>query len=155
MMAPFGSRPAARSGRQPAAAAHLRHSARQLLRTCQSPPNPCGFRPSRVASDGKVQVKGCSWLTPARSPPRWGFKGPASRSFGVSLSCGFRCGFSFSVKDTGTGRCPAKGTLRRLTPPFALARSSLLCAAASTPPLSCHLIPRTGLFSRSKTPRAA
>jgi len=36
-----------RSGRQAAAAAHLRHSVRQLLRTYQSPPNPCGFRPSQ------------------------------------------------------------------------------------------------------------
>ncbi len=62
---------------------------RQLLRIGQSPPNPCGFRPSRVASDGNVQVNPCSWLTPAHSPPRGGFKGPASRSFWRSPLC--RC----------------------------------------------------------------
>lgn len=69
------------------ASATLRQAA--ALRTCQSPPNPCGFRPSRVASDGNVQVNPCSWLTPAHSPPRGGFKGPASRSFWRSPLC--RC----------------------------------------------------------------
>nr|WP_241389940.1 hypothetical protein [Serratia liquefaciens] len=49
------------------------------------------------------------------------------------------------MADTGTGRFAVKGTLRRLTPPFAAGSTSRLCAAASTPPLSASLIPRPGL----------
>ncbi|HCQ8714588.1 MULTISPECIES: hypothetical protein [Enterobacteriaceae] len=44
-MATFGSRSATLLSRQP-------HSARQLLRTCQSPPNPRGGFGLTLGSDG-------------------------------------------------------------------------------------------------------
>ena len=58
-LAPFGSRPALRSGRQP-------HSARHPLRGRQSPPNPFGFRAMRLGSDGKVKGALAAAMRPRR-----------------------------------------------------------------------------------------
>nr|ULG10756.1 hypothetical protein 210p_00023 [Serratia entomophila]ULG11758.1 hypothetical protein 626p_00123 [Serratia entomophila]ULG11903.1 hypothetical protein 1100p_00024 [Serratia entomophila]ULG12464.1 hypothetical protein Moraki_2p1_00023 [Serratia entomophila]ULG14368.1 hypothetical protein 142p_00061 [Serratia proteamaculans] len=125
------------------ASASLRLAAAR--RSGQSPPNPCGFRPSRVASDGNVQGKPCSWLTPARSPPRWGFKESASRSFWRSPL--YRCSLRglFLRGRHWHGALCGQGYASPAYSPVRSRSTSRLCAAASTPPLSASLIPRPGL----------
>lgn len=63
-------------------------------------------------------------------------------------------GFPFAVTDTCTGRSVNQGEGFTLRPhPFAVVRSSLLCAAACGVALVPFTHPRAGLLSQQRAPR--
>lgn len=63
-------------------------------------------------------------------------------------------GFPFAVTDTCTGRSVNQGKGCTLRPhPFAVVRSSLLCAAACGVALVSFTHPRAGLWSQQRAPR--